>query len=129
MANAYAAMEHDLKIIPVINKIDLTYARVDEVIDEMEQSLGIDPFEVVKCSGKAGIGIEELLTAIVEHSPTAERRSGGSASSHGVRLTLRRFSRSDHLRESCREPSRQARKSAWPSQSRIRSDRDRTIHS
>ncbi len=69
MANAYAAMEHDLKIIPVINKIDLTYARVDEVVDEMEQSLGIDPFEVVKCSAKAGIGIDELLTAIVERVP------------------------------------------------------------
>ncbi|MEO8269398.1 MAG: translation elongation factor 4 [Aureliella sp.] len=69
MANAYAAMEHNLKIIPVINKIDLTYARVDEVIDEMEQSLSIDPFEVVKCSAKAGIGIEELLTAIIERIP------------------------------------------------------------
>ena len=69
MANAYAAMDHDLKIIPVINKIDLTYARVDEVIDEMEQSLAIDPFEVVKCSAKAGIGIEELLAAIIERVP------------------------------------------------------------
>ncbi|MCA9133158.1 MAG: GTP-binding protein, partial [Planctomycetales bacterium] len=69
MANAYSAMDHNLKIIPVINKIDLTYARVDEVIEEMEQSLAIDPFEVVKCSAKAGIGIEELLTAIVERVP------------------------------------------------------------
>ncbi len=69
MANAYAAMDHNLKIIPVINKIDLTYARVDEVIDEMEQSLAIDPFEVVKCSAKAGIGIEELLAAIIERVP------------------------------------------------------------
>jgi len=69
MANAYSAMEHNLKIIPVINKIDLTYARVDEVIDEMEQSLGIDPFEVVKCSAKAGIGIEDLLAAIIERVP------------------------------------------------------------
>lgn len=69
VANAYAAIEHDLKIIPVINKIDLTYARVDEVVDEMEQSLGIDGEEVVKCSAKAGIGIEELLTAIIERVP------------------------------------------------------------
>ncbi len=69
MANAYSAMEHNLKIIPVINKIDLTYARVDEVIEEMEQSLDIDPQDVVKCSAKAGIGIEELLTAIVERIP------------------------------------------------------------
>jgi GTP-binding protein LepA len=69
MANAYAAMEHDLKIIPVINKIDLAYARVDEVAEEMEQSLGIDPSEIVKCSGKAGLGIDELLRAIIERVP------------------------------------------------------------
>lgn len=69
VANAYAAIEHDLKIIPVINKIDLTYARVDEVTEEMAQSLGIDPDEVIKCSAKAGIGIEELLAAIIERVP------------------------------------------------------------
>lgn len=69
MANAYAAMEHNLKIIPVINKIDLTYARVDEVIEEMEQSLGIDPADVVKCSAKAGIGIDELIRAIIDRVP------------------------------------------------------------
>ncbi|MEM7477318.1 MAG: GTP-binding protein, partial [Planctomycetota bacterium] len=53
VANAYAALEHDLKIIPVINKIDLTYARVDEVVEEMEGSLGVDGTEVVKCSAKS----------------------------------------------------------------------------
>ncbi len=42
VANAYAAMEHDLTIIPVINKIDLKHARVDEVTEEMEHSLGVD---------------------------------------------------------------------------------------
>jgi GTP-binding protein LepA len=69
VANAYAAMDHDLKIIPVINKVDLTHARVDEVSQEMEQILGIDPTEIVKCSGKAGIGIDELLEAIVTRIP------------------------------------------------------------
>jgi GTP-binding protein LepA len=69
VANAYAAMDHDLKIIPVINKVDLTHARVDDVSKEMEQILGIDPTEIVKCSGKAGIGIDELLEAIVERIP------------------------------------------------------------
>jgi GTP-binding protein LepA len=62
-------MDHDLKIIPVINKVDLTHARVDDVAKEMEQILGIDPTEIVKCSGKAGIGIDELLEAIVERIP------------------------------------------------------------
>jgi GTP-binding protein LepA len=69
VANAYSAMDHELKIIPVINKIDLNHARVDEVTTEMEQVLGIDPDEIVKCSGKAGIGIDELLTAIIERIP------------------------------------------------------------
>ncbi len=77
VANAYAAMEHELKIIPVINKIDLVHARVDEVTTEMEQSLGIDPTEIIKCSGKAGIGIDELLEAIVERipPPTGDRNA------------------------------------------------------
>jgi len=69
VANAYAAMDHELKIIPVINKIDLNHARVDEVTTEMNHILGIDPAEIVKCSGKAGIGIDELLAAIVERIP------------------------------------------------------------
>lgn len=69
VANAYSAMEHNLKIIPVINKIDLVHARVDDVTAEMEQVLGIDPDEIVKCSGKSGIGIDELLAAIVERVP------------------------------------------------------------
>jgi GTP-binding protein LepA len=69
VANAYAAMDHDLKIIPVINKVDLIHARVDDVAKEMEQILGIDPTEIVKCSGKAGIGIDELLEAIIERIP------------------------------------------------------------
>ncbi|MCR9296163.1 MAG: GTP-binding protein, partial [bacterium] len=69
VANAYAALEHDLKVIPVINKIDLTHARVDEVVEEMQQSLGIDPDEVIKCSAKAGLGIDDLLAAIIERIP------------------------------------------------------------
>jgi GTP-binding protein LepA len=69
MANAYAAMEHDLKIIPVINKIDLQHARVNEVLEEMHQSLGIDPDDVIKCSGKTGVGVPDLIKAIIERIP------------------------------------------------------------
>ncbi|MFK7737321.1 MAG: translation elongation factor 4 [Pirellulaceae bacterium] len=69
VANAYAALDHELAIIPVINKIDLAYARVDEVVEEMEGSLGIDGSDVVKCSAKVGLGIEELLAAIIERVP------------------------------------------------------------
>lgn len=69
VANAYAAMEHDLKIIPVINKIDLQHARVAEVMEEMAQSLSIDPDEIVLCSGKTGIGVPDLIKAIIERIP------------------------------------------------------------
>ena len=69
VANAYAAMEHELKIIPVVNKIDLKHARVDQVIEEMEHSLGIDGSEVVRVSAKTGIGVPDLLSAILDRVP------------------------------------------------------------
>ncbi len=69
VANAYLAMESDLKIVPVLNKIDLQITRTDAVLAEMETALGIDPFEVLRASGKAGLGIEEVLDAIVERVP------------------------------------------------------------
>src|SRR5213076_1317301 len=65
VANAFLAMEHELAIVPVLNKIDLPVARPDAVIAEMEQALGISPFEVLRASGKAGLGIEEVLQAII----------------------------------------------------------------
>ncbi len=72
VANAFKAMEHDLTIIPVINKIDLAYARPDEVAEEMEQSLGTPAEETVLVSAKAGIGIQELMRAIVERIPAPQ---------------------------------------------------------
>ncbi len=69
MANAYAAINLDLTIVPVINKVDLVHARVDEVLAEMEQSLAIDPDEVLRVSAKTGIGIDILLAAIVDRIP------------------------------------------------------------
>ncbi|HAN96819.1 MAG TPA: elongation factor 4 [Planctomycetaceae bacterium] len=69
LANVYAAMGHDLTIIPVINKIDLVHQRADEVALEMEQSLGIDPSTVVRVSAKSGIGIDGLLRAIIDRIP------------------------------------------------------------
>ena len=67
--NALLAIEAGLTIIPVVNKIDLPYARTDEVISEMEHSLGIFGEEVLKVSAKAGLGIEELIQAVIERVP------------------------------------------------------------
>ncbi len=72
VANFYAAMEHDLGILPVMNKIDMTHARPDEVAEEIEQSLAFDATEVLRCSAKAGTGIDEVLAAIIEQMPPPE---------------------------------------------------------
>src|SRR3984893_5012114 len=69
VANAYLAMENELVIVPVLNKIDLAAARPDVVKAEMETALGIDPGTVLHASGKSGIGIDELLQAIIERVP------------------------------------------------------------
>ena len=69
VANAFAAMEHDLAIIPVLNKIDLSHASPDEVTEEMEHALVIDSADVVRVSAKTGVGIDNLLSAIIERVP------------------------------------------------------------
>ena len=69
VANAYAATAHNLTIVPVLNKIDLKHARPGDVLAEMETVLGIDPEEVISCSGKTGIGVDKLLEAIVARVP------------------------------------------------------------
>lgn len=69
IANLYLAMEHNLTIIPVINKIDLKTARIDEVKAQMIDILGCDENEFVLVSAKEGIGTEDLLEAIIERVP------------------------------------------------------------
>ena len=69
LANLFLAMENNLEIIPVINKIDLPTADVDRVIEEIDSELGLDPFSHLKCSAKEGTGIEEILEAIVKRIP------------------------------------------------------------
>jgi GTP-binding protein LepA len=69
VANAFLAMEHDLAIVPVMNKIDLEMARPDVVAAEMEQALGIDPASILKVSGKSGLGVDELIQAVIDRIP------------------------------------------------------------
>ena len=69
VANAYLAMEANLVMVPVLNKIDLPIARPDAVKAEMQTVLGIEPAEVLHASGKSGLGIEEVLGAIIERIP------------------------------------------------------------
>ncbi len=69
LANVYLAMENDLTIIPVINKVDLPSADPERVKHEIEEILGIDASEAILCSAKTGIGIDEVLEAIVTRMP------------------------------------------------------------
>ncbi len=69
IANVYLALDNDLELIPVINKIDLPAADPDKVAEEIETSIGIDATDAVLVSAKTGVGIRELVDAIVERVP------------------------------------------------------------
>ncbi|HEX2966445.1 MAG TPA: translation elongation factor 4 [Syntrophorhabdaceae bacterium] len=69
LGNLYAALEHDLVIIPVINKIDLPVADVDRVREEIDRELGLDPDSAILCSAKQGTGIEDIFKAVIERIP------------------------------------------------------------
>ena len=69
ISNLYLALDHDLEIIPIINKIDMDGAMIEEVKDQIVDLLGCDRSEIIEASGRAGIGIEEILNAAVERIP------------------------------------------------------------
>ena len=69
ISNLYLALDHDLVIIPVLNKMDLPGAMPEEVADEIVDLIGCDPEEVIPASGKMGFGIEDILKAIIERVP------------------------------------------------------------
>ena len=75
LANVYLALEHDLEIIPVINKIDLPSADPERVKKEIEDIIGLDASDAILCSAKSGIGIPDILEAIVERIPAPEDKS------------------------------------------------------
>ena len=84
VANAYAAMEHDLTIIPVINKIDLTHARPEEVAEEMMNSLGTDPDDCVLCQCQDGRRCRRSDRCDHPACTAANRRSQGRSAGDGV---------------------------------------------
>jgi GTP-binding protein LepA len=69
LANAYLALENDLEIVPVVNKIDLPQADPDGAAAQLADLLGVDPSAVLRISAKTGVGVEAVLDAIVEHVP------------------------------------------------------------
>jgi GTP-binding protein LepA len=77
LANVYLALENNLEIIPVLNKIDLPAADPERVAEEIEQTIGLDCSDIVHASAKAGIGIEQILERIVKHVPPPPAATGG----------------------------------------------------
>lgn len=72
ISNLYMAIDNNLEIIPVINKVDLDSAKPDEVEDQIVDLLGCDPSEIIRASGKTGIGVPEILRAIIERVPAPQ---------------------------------------------------------
>ncbi|MBO8440114.1 MAG: elongation factor 4 [bacterium] len=76
ISNLYMALEHDLAIIPVMNKMDMDSAMPDEVEDQIVELLGCKREEIIRASGKTGLGVEEILQAIVERIPAPKGDPG-----------------------------------------------------
>lgn len=76
ISNLYLALEHDLEIIPILNKIDLPSAMPEEVTDQIVELIGCDRADVIRASAKEGIGIEEILAAIVTRVPAPQGNPG-----------------------------------------------------
>ena len=80
VANLYLAMEHNLTIIPVINKIDLPAADIEGTKEQIEHDLGLDAQGAILCSAKEGLGVDEVLEAIVARIPPPKGQTGGPLS-------------------------------------------------
>ena len=72
LANCYTALDMDLEVVPVLNKIDLPQAEPERVAEEIEDIVGIDAMDAVRCSAKTGLGVDEVLETIVQKIPSPE---------------------------------------------------------
>ena len=98
LANLYQALDADLTIIPVINKIDLPSARPDEVAEDVGSLLGIDPLDVIQVSAKEGINVDQILEAIVTRVPPPKDADDVPSARADLRFALRSLQRRDRLR-------------------------------
>ena len=109
LANLYLAMEKDLTIIPVLNKIDLPAADPDRYAEEIAHIIGCEPGDVLRVSGKTGVGVTELLDEVVAQVPPPVGDADGSGPRDDLRLGVRRLPRRRHLRPRGGRPDRAAR--------------------
>lgn len=97
LSNLYMAIDHDLAIIPVLNKIDLPSAEPDKHAEEIAGLIGCDPSDVLRVSGKTGEGVAELLDRIVAEVPRAGGQPGRACPRAHFRLRIRLLSWHRHL--------------------------------
>ena len=90
LANVYQALDNNHEIVPVLNKIDLPAAEPDRVRQQIEDVIGIDASDAVEASAKTGLGIHEVLEAIVTRLPAAQGRCGRAAEGPAGRRLVRR---------------------------------------
>ena len=98
LANLYLAIDADLHIIPVLNKIDLPSAQPEKYAAELAGIIGCDPSDVLRVSAKTGEGVAELLDVIVDQVPAPVGRPGRAGAGADLRLGLRHLPRRGHLR-------------------------------
>ena len=109
LANLYLALENDLHIIPVLNKIDLPAADPEKYAKELASLIGGKPEDVLRVSGKTGIGVEELLEPRRAADPGAEGRPERPVPGDDLRLGLRLLPRRHHVRAHDRRHAQPAR--------------------
>ena len=98
LANLYLALENDMQIIPVLNKIDLPSAQPEKYAAEIAHIIGCDPADVLQVSAKTGTGVRDLLDEIVARRAGAGGRPGRAGPRDDLRQCLRRLPRRGHLR-------------------------------
>lgn len=98
ISNLYMAIDHDLEIIPVINKIDMPNAMPEEVEDEIVDLLGCEPGEIIRASGKTGEGVDDILRAVVDRIPRRRATRKRRCRPH-LRLGLQLLPRHHHAGE------------------------------
>ena len=126
LANLYLAMENDLTIIPVLNKIDLPAAQPEKYAEELARLIGCEPEDCFHVSGKTGFGVEPLLDSIVRQVPAPVGRRRRPGPRDDLRLGLRHLPRRGHLRAGHRrqpQPARAHRHDVDPGHPRAARDR------
>ena len=96
LANTYLALHHNLEIIPVINKIDLPSAEPDRIREQIETVIGLDASGAILASAKNGIGIQEILEAVVQLVPAAQGFARRAAARADFRFLVRSLPRRHH---------------------------------